>query len=510
MKNKEVYLGVFIYTFILLFGVSNDSFLYDIYDRVDSACFYMCGKAWVNGLTPYVDFADSKGPVLWLIYGLGYLLSPYNYIGVFGISVLSYFFVFYYCFRICNLYLDSRYSFIAMALMGAAFFNPFFYTETRAEDFCNPLNVMSLFYLIIYLRGENKVIRKISFIFGLAFATSFLMKFTIAAMSGIFFLIVFCDLLIKRDFSNLRKSICYYIITISSVIFPFIVYFAYKGCLIEFVQEYFLNTFLTVESSTALGNPLKSYIYEWLWTFRLRTERFGMERLFYVCYFILSFWFSWKDRKRTGLIPTLIFFWFLAISIYHSKWNYYLCSCSFLAIFGVIVLISSFSLHVKKIPKVCVFFTMSLITCATIFWNYCERKDHFFLNGDRRNDFYSCEFVMSQIENPTIVYLGLDIGFGTTCNSLPGGKYWITQHGMTPKMLQEQLDDIKKLKPDFVSLWKLDHLEYLKSLGYVCYGQFNLLNERVYYLLGKPGLNPAKKELGISDIDILLKRRLNL
>ena len=30
----------------------------------------------MNGLTPYVDFTDSKGPLLWLIYGIGYLRAP--------------------------------------------------------------------------------------------------------------------------------------------------------------------------------------------------------------------------------------------------------------------------------------------------------------------------------------------------------------------------------------------------------------------------------------------------
>ena len=29
----------------------------------------------MNGMVPYVDFTDSKGPSLWLIYGIGYLLS---------------------------------------------------------------------------------------------------------------------------------------------------------------------------------------------------------------------------------------------------------------------------------------------------------------------------------------------------------------------------------------------------------------------------------------------------
>jgi len=30
---------------------------------------------------PYVDFIDSKGPLLWLIYGVGYVITPHSFIG---------------------------------------------------------------------------------------------------------------------------------------------------------------------------------------------------------------------------------------------------------------------------------------------------------------------------------------------------------------------------------------------------------------------------------------------
>ena len=39
---------------------------------------------------PYLDFADSKGLLLWLIYGIGYLISPTSYIGVFWLSIIAY------------------------------------------------------------------------------------------------------------------------------------------------------------------------------------------------------------------------------------------------------------------------------------------------------------------------------------------------------------------------------------------------------------------------------------
>ena len=78
-----------IYAFIILFITSWDSWLYDSINHYDVCWFFACGKAWMNGLIPYVDFSDSKGPLLWLIYGIGYLISPHNYLGVFLLSWIA-------------------------------------------------------------------------------------------------------------------------------------------------------------------------------------------------------------------------------------------------------------------------------------------------------------------------------------------------------------------------------------------------------------------------------------
>ena len=85
--------------------LSRDSYLYLLGPRCDSAWFFMCGKAWMNGMVPYVDFADSKGPLLWLIYGVGYLLSHYDYHGVFWVSVVVYSFTFYFLFTPARIFL---------------------------------------------------------------------------------------------------------------------------------------------------------------------------------------------------------------------------------------------------------------------------------------------------------------------------------------------------------------------------------------------------------------------
>ena len=44
-EDVKALLWLLLYSFVLLFFLSPDSYLYDLYYHGDSACFFMCGKA---------------------------------------------------------------------------------------------------------------------------------------------------------------------------------------------------------------------------------------------------------------------------------------------------------------------------------------------------------------------------------------------------------------------------------------------------------------------------------
>ena len=77
-----VFTSFFVATFLVLFFCIHESYLYSHIFIYDSAWYFICGKAWIEGLKPYIDFADSKGPLLWSIYALAYKLHSYSLVGV--------------------------------------------------------------------------------------------------------------------------------------------------------------------------------------------------------------------------------------------------------------------------------------------------------------------------------------------------------------------------------------------------------------------------------------------
>ena len=66
---------------------SKTSPLYAFNDWMDANIFFTMGKSMLSGKVLYRDVFDHKGPVLYLLYGLGWLLDHTGFIGVFVLEI---------------------------------------------------------------------------------------------------------------------------------------------------------------------------------------------------------------------------------------------------------------------------------------------------------------------------------------------------------------------------------------------------------------------------------------
>ena len=408
-KDWIVLGGLTLFSAVVLFFISPDSYFNDMHTRADSAWFFMCGKAWMNGLVPYVDFADSKGPLLWLIYGLGYLLSPTSYVGVYWISCLWYGLTFFFTYKTAAVFLqDSRKSLVCALLMTLAFFNPWFHEEIRAEDFCLLFLVLSLYRTCLLLYAERLGEKEIHWSFGIlgaCFAALFLIKFNIAAMQAVLILGTLYWLL--REKRSWLKPFLYGLCGFGAVTVPFLIYFLIAGNFPAFIQEYILNTLQTV-GEAALRREGK---YRWM--------------------------------------PLLVSLAIFALAIRHH-FLYYFNSCSFLLLFLVVGIVSLFG---KPLPRWAVPLTaLAVVSIAIPFhiltYNF---KILFFNDNINQRDYYRAAYIMSQVKSPKLVNAyGHEYGFGVPAETLPAGKYWTKQNGMTAEMMAEHNALILSGRADFI------------------------------------------------------------
>ena len=75
---------------IFLFVCSKSSPLYPMNNWNDANSFFTMGKGMANGLIIYQDLFEQKGPLLYLLHAIAYLISNQTFLGIFIFEVISF------------------------------------------------------------------------------------------------------------------------------------------------------------------------------------------------------------------------------------------------------------------------------------------------------------------------------------------------------------------------------------------------------------------------------------
>ncbi|MCV3741388.1 hypothetical protein OF387_09105 [Lentilactobacillus hilgardii] len=104
LSNKS-YLILFLLISVWFMGfASYTSPLFYFDYSPDNNCFFTVGKALMHGILPYRDVFEQKGPYVYLMHGIAYLLSSRSLLGMFPFEVLSLFLSMYIVYKIARMY----------------------------------------------------------------------------------------------------------------------------------------------------------------------------------------------------------------------------------------------------------------------------------------------------------------------------------------------------------------------------------------------------------------------
>ncbi len=456
---------LFVFSFFLLTFLSPDSFLTHLCAyRCDSAWFFTCGKAWMEGMTPYVDFADSKGPLLWLIYGIGYMLFPTSYMGVFWLSVLAYTVTFDAVWRTARLFVGRREALMVLVLMSALMFYRGVHEEVRAEDFCMPWICIGIYCTCrSLLSTQDTSVRKYAFWLGVGMAWCLLIKWNLFVLMGGMALVV-----LGVSFGRKRvDGLLFGLLGIAALTLPFMVYFLWKGNFMAMVQEYFVNTFLITGRGDDAGEE-RTIIYNIL------TDRWAAYQAIMLAGVIIGVVFFCRRFRISHWLQLAYIPFFLSFAL-QPTWFYYFAAVMPFYMFFLIFLVGCCSRFIHTLPKT-VFVIVVLAICLggtaynTRWWNFV-----FFPSaGQERWD--EIQTVMQRKQRPRILFMVGDYGFGILVRALPACKYWALQTNSSENMKEERYNAIRVQKPDFVLVYnKLDEKKKVKFAKF-----FDVLRESGY------------------------------
>lgn len=306
---------------ILLLSTST-SFLYSYYEQLDSIVFQQIGKEWLNGVLPYRDIWDLKGPLIYLLNSIGFLLIGSRY----GILIVQVVFFFTSLLLAFDYFREKTTALVSFVLVFVVCCSLSFVYEggNMVEEFILPLLVCSFIMMNKWLnqviRGNNYHKWQYAFVYGVALAFSFLTRLTNALplCIGVSFIALF--LICKHAWKNLFYNIAAFVGGFSILVIPFIAYFSLTETLDDYLSILDFG-FRYFSTSTNLFDFKKLLIFNFPIFFILPVSlaKSTIEHRF----FYFFFWFLvsvtslyWILSSRGFNHYSIIFIPYLVVSLY--------------------------------------------------------------------------------------------------------------------------------------------------------------------------------------------------
>jgi len=451
MKNKKIinYLYCLGISLLFLFVVSRCSPYYIFNDWNDSNVYFTIGKSVLKGIVMYKDIFDQKGPILYFMHTLAYLISNNTFHGVFVLEVISFSFFLYFMNKIVSLYYKKDHIYwvvplISMIVLASAGF----YRGDSAEEFCLPYLAYGLYSLFKYYKNTypNKMDKKEIIINGIVFGIVFWIKYTL-----IFFWIFYgISLLIprikKKEFIDGLKLILYFLLGFVIVSVPIFIYFIANNALYDLFYVYFyVNITAYTSNKTIIDRIIYSLYAPSYYLFKNPLLLISGCGLIYVLWSKKIF-----DTKYKKIIFTIIAVLSVQFMYFGSYYFYYILYAMPFCIVGILALTPLMNkLSNKEIKYISIIF---IITCFA--FTYFFNSNHSYHKATKSDIMqYAIANYMTDDDKSFLNYGILDSGINTVLNTTPTVKYYMhcnIEYQKYPIMLDEQRRYIKEKLVNYV------------------------------------------------------------
>lgn len=248
-----------LYALLFCYYGSCLSSLYSIPMSYDPIIYGIVGNGWMEGLMPYRDLFDQKGPLIFLIYGISFLLFKSFWL-VFLLEWAAIFVSMVFSYKIAVLFISARKAFFISLLLVLLLCNfPYYGGGGHPSEFLLPFQLASLYFLIRLRQGGGSA-AVTGIVFGLSMGIAILLKFNLAVFWFIPCIYVF--ILAWKKGKALHFSACLISATAITVA-PLLLYFHLNGILGDFYRGYFLFNVSYGGGGDSLGSIIWNYV-KWI------------------------------------------------------------------------------------------------------------------------------------------------------------------------------------------------------------------------------------------------------
>ena len=468
---------------VIFLGIATRSSpLYPLNDWVDSNCFFTVGKAMMNGQVVYRDIYEQKGILLYLIHGIGYLISNTTFFGVFLFEVVNFTFFLYLAYLIGRLYVGYLLSLSILPVISWSVLTSVSLRQgDSAEEFCLPYILFAVYALLKNLRkGDGSGIpdNRTVFFMGMCAACILWIKYTMLGIyiGYVFAAVVLC--IIDKDAKRLLRAALAFILGALAVSLPFLIYFAVNGALGDLYVTYFYNNMF-------LYTDERTFTDKFAGIFSLAVRGLSYNGLWGKMAYVGLLSLILDIREPRGSLGGLLMYFGHVFFIYWGGigWYYYSFGMVALSVLGFVTVVRVIGWLAKKIPpllhrcsarltekqKKDLSRTFDGFTLRTVGYictaclvlsmgtyyadrTYRECPNVFYMKYDRE-DIWQTKFakIINESEDRTLLnYSCLDLGLYTVADIVPTEKFFARLNIDLPEMKESLERSVREQHTEFV------------------------------------------------------------
>lgn len=261
-----IYAVLILYSYLIMLFCTKSSPIYALNDWYDANAYFTMGKGLMNGSIPYKDLFDHKGPFLYFLYGISYLLNNNGFFGVFILQIIAMSINIVCAFKISEIYnLSQRAAFITAILIPITMLSHGFYIISNnfgggsPDEFVVLIFSVILYFFIKLLKKQDILKSAPLYLFVIGLLSSLIFQLKFAHLSLVFGLV--CPLLIYlfiKKFGVFIKSFFLCIMGFIASLIPYIIYALITNSLKDFLHVYI--KFNKIYAATADGKSIWSLL----------------------------------------------------------------------------------------------------------------------------------------------------------------------------------------------------------------------------------------------------------
>lgn len=484
-------IGAMVISALVLLICSKSSPLYPMNDWVDVHCFLTLGKGLLNGMIPYVDLYEQKGPVLYFIYAIVALFCQKGMFGQYLLEVVTFGLFLYFSAKLAGLYLgeNSKFLYPLMAVLAAIVATTYSFCHGGSvEQMCLFMFIYGLYSTFKAHREARPLTFREALTNGILAGLAFWIKYTLFGFYiGLALFVLIWYLVCVRDLKKLLATIGQFFLGFGAVSAVVLVFFLCVGGIKALFTCYFYNNLFLYDQGSDGFSLMR------IWT-NLRNSMISNKVFPFILFLGLGFLLFFKKKRWLDFVAVMLTFgcltFFTLISHNYPYYSLVLSAYTVFGLTGLVWVVQDLGLgtalydrtkgnRVISTALICI----SVAACLVPAYKYS--KNTYLMEYDKEDlPQYKFAEIINQTEDATVLNFGfLDGGFYHAADVLPNCYFFCTFNVDAPEMWKTQFDYVKNHKVDYVITRHYELAAYgLDNAGYELVATDTMYFEGVDYV----------------------------